>query len=284
MVRRARPEEREAVAAYIARRNADPASHIGYCGTQASEVAHALDTLWDEASWHTLFVVAEDGGRLVGVCGVDADRASGHGEVWGPFGEAAIADRLWPALLDLAPQDLTRFSLFAEVRNEAVLGFARTHGFEPRTGQWILSFAPSQLAGLPASPDLVEPDGAAVAALHDQLFPGTYYDGRELLKRQNAHRRLFAAQVAGRLVGYLYAEAEPAFGEGRIEFVGVTEAARGRGIGAQLLAEGLRWLFGFEGMGPITLCVGEDNPAAIGLYRKVGFGVTHHMAHFQFTR
>ncbi len=82
------------------------------------------------------------------------------------------------------------------------------------------------------------------------------------------------------LLGYIYVEAEPEFGEANIEFFGVDQAKRGQGIGKQLLSGALKWLFSFESITSITLCVSAENRNAIELYKKVGFQLEHELYYF----
>ncbi len=83
------------------------------------------------------------------------------------------------------------------------------------------------------------------------------------------------------LLGYLYAEAEPKFAEGSIEFFGVISSSRNKGIGAALLASGLQWLFSFPTIDEVSLCVQSDNLKAIRLYKSLGFQVEHELTLFE---
>ncbi|ASN03829.1 GNAT family N-acetyltransferase [Virgibacillus necropolis] len=83
------------------------------------------------------------------------------------------------------------------------------------------------------------------------------------------------------LQGYLYAEAEPGFAEGSVEFFGVNPIARGGGLGSALLAKGIQWLFSFQAIEEISLCVSSDNEKAIHLYKKIGFKVEQELIVFE---
>ncbi|RKQ17119.1 GNAT family N-acetyltransferase [Oceanobacillus bengalensis] len=78
----------------------------------------------------------------------------------------------------------------------------------------------------------------------------------------------------------MYVEAEPTYGEGNIEFFAVKESERGKGLGGQLLAVGLNWLFIFDTIDIITLCVNSSNEKAIRLYEQVGFKRKHELSFF----
>ncbi|MDQ3771736.1 MAG: GNAT family N-acetyltransferase, partial [Actinomycetota bacterium] len=77
------------------------------------------------------------------------------------------------------------------------------------------------------------------------------------------------------VLGYVYLEVDDSTGSASLEFVGTTEAARGRGIGADLVRTGLHWMFGFDSVSETWLVVDEDNPGAQHLYRSLGWTEVH---------
>ena len=96
----------------------------------------------------------------------------------------------------------------------------------------------------------------------------------------NQHRKVFVVINHGILQGYIYVEAEPEFGEASIEFFTVESSEREKGIGKQLLMGALKWIFTFENIEAITLCVNSARTNAINLYKKVGFQHLHDMCSF----
>lgn len=116
--------------------------------------------------------------------------------------------------------------------------------------------------------------------LHDKTFPNTYYDGEEIISRLNNHRKVFVCKEAKELTGYIYVEAEPEFDEGSIEFFAVNESQRGKGIGCYLLTMALRWLFSFNSIDSVSLCVNSKNEKAINLYKMAGFKEKHQLSYF----
>ncbi len=110
-----------------------------------------------------------------------------------------------------------------------------------------------------------------VQLLHNKVFPNTYYSGNKIIERLNDHRKVFVDKKDNKLMGYIYVEVNPAFGEGSIEFFAVDEAQRGKGIGNKLLIIALKWLFTFDSVDDITLYVNSTNEKALNLYKMVGF-------------
>jgi mycothiol synthase len=82
------------------------------------------------------------------------------------------------------------------------------------------------------------------------------------------------ASLDGTDVGFVVGDAA-----GWIAQLGVVPAARGRGIGAQLIGAAVRRMRA-AGEDTITLNVNVDNPHAIGLYRRIGFTRTGRRAKY----
>jgi putative acetyltransferase len=76
----------------------------------------------------------------------------------------------------------------------------------------------------------------------------------------------------GRVVGHVYVqrEAHPVTRHVATLGIGVAPDWRGRGVGAALMAEGIRWARSV-GVERLMLSVFPHNTAAIALYRKFGF-------------
>lgn len=77
-----------------------------------------------------------------------------------------------------------------------------------------------------------------------------------------------ADAAPGSLAGWIVMSAVGT--EADVMTIATTEAARGRGIGRTLLGEGIDWAID-QGASTIHLEVDENNAAALGLYRSLGF-------------
>ncbi|MDY0396647.1 GNAT family N-acetyltransferase [Virgibacillus halophilus] len=118
--------------------------------------------------------------------------------------------------------------------------------------------------------------------LHDQIFPDTYLNGREMIARLGEETSAFGlVDKSGEVLGYIYVEAYPEFFDGSIEFLGVNPSIRGEGVGNALLATGLQWLFSFETIEVISLCVNSNHSQAIHMYKKMGFVVEHELTLYE---
>jgi ribosomal-protein-alanine N-acetyltransferase len=112
-------------------------------------------------------------------------------------------------------------------------------------------------------------DAAAIATLHAASFHRGWSEDeieRMMLDRNVLTHR---ATLGGRLIGFIMSRMVA--GEAEILSVAVAPARRGKGLARRLLDLHLRRLAGL-GTRAIFLEVGEDNAAALKLYRRAGFG------------
>lgn len=266
------------VANFIAELNNHEASHIGYCGKDKAEIAAYIK---EDIPVHN-FVCLYDQERLVGVLGGEPDEESGFVEIWGPFVLTEHKDsleKMWKKFQGTLPPEIHTIYLFQNKENKMVCDFATNQGFTKTSEEVILNFSRKKVDLLKnasineLTPELYE----AMKTLHDHTFPGTYYSGKQILQQQNDNRRVFVITEKEELCGYIYVEAEPEFGDGSIEFFAVNEKKRGRGIGQKLLQSALKWIFSFESIESVTLCVNSNNTNALKLYKKVGFEWQHNL-------
>ncbi len=123
-------------------------------------------------------------------------------------------------------------------------------------------------------------DEAAWLALNARAFGGHPEQGRwtskDLALREGEPwfdpAGFFLAERDGQAAGFHWTKIHPAAAGpvGEVYVIGTDPAARGTGLGAALTLVGLRYLRS-RGAGRVMLYVDEDNAAAIGLYRSLGF-------------
>lgn len=267
-----------AVAELISQLNNLPDHHVGYCGTVSEEIEHTLLNEFSDLPFEESFAAAYENDRLVGIVGLDVDKDAQSAELWGPFIHHErwdeIAQKLWECLLTGLPIKVQTIYGFYDVKNENGRKFMRRLGASNKGEHTILTIAQKNShSHIPYITEISKEHYKPFQALHEQVFPNAYYSAEEMMRKQNNEEKLFIAVQNSEFLGYIFCEANPNFGEGDIHFVAVSENARNRGIGRALLEKGLQFLFSFEDIKEITLCVNSENEAAIKLYEKVGFEV-----------
>lgn len=276
-IRPIREEELALASALVAEQQAEPSTHICYLSPQAQDIAEDLRGL-DPIGIQSV-LVAVDGDRLLGLLGAEWDEDPPRVWWWGPFvfDRAEDPDNVANALLDhghaLLPDTVTQEELGPDDRNTFVAELAQARGFEPDDASVVLTR--EALGGDGAEADgpsitpFAEEHRQAVAALHEHCFAGAHLPGERI--DEGEHRLvLVATDAQDGLLGYVAANRETD-GSGYIDFVGVAEEARGRGIGGALVESAAAELNKRHGCETINLTVREHNTAARRLYARLGF-------------
>lgn len=262
---------------FVAHLNSDGAHHIGFFGEGEAEVRLALAECLippDEG-----FRLAYEEDRLVGVLGIDADPEISRAWHFGPIVNhedwQEIADLLYAEVVILIPAGIRDYDLFCDERNTNLEGFALRHGFPLRSENAVLTLERGNYkpaANRMARVSEYQPHFfVQFEKLHRELFPTPYLTARQMVEKQNDYHRLLLAVEDGQLLGYHFCKIEPDSESGYIDFIGTDASARGRGIGAELLASGVDWMLTVPTTKKINLTVNADNEAARTLYEKFGF-------------
>jgi len=269
------------VSTFIAELNNIETSHIGYCGKEQQSIANDLMEEFD-IPFTDSFVLAFEQDQLIGVVGFDADLESEYAEIWGPFireGYAHITMSLWSEMEKLIPKKIKQLEMFPNIENTICIKLAQELNFEKMSTESILQFSSLYKEKLKETPliEIDEKHFADMIKLHDETFPNTYYSGRQIIERMNDIQKVFILTNDDTLLGYIYVEVEPEFGDASIEFFAVKPSERGKGIGSKLILGALKWIFTFESIETVVLCVNGENKNAIHLYKKVGFEEEHRL-------
>lgn len=267
----------EELVSFAARLNRDGAHHIGFFGEGEADVRASLaECLIPPADG---FRLAYEGDRLVGVFGVDADPEINRAWLFGPLVEHedwhTIADQLYAEVLALIPVDIRDYDLFCDVQNIHVQAFAARHGFPLSSENAVMTLRREDYQpAVKRQTQIVvyqEEFFEQFEKLHKTLFPNAYFTARQIVEKIDENHQLFLAMEDGQLLGYHFGKTEPESESAYIDFIGTDAAARGRGIGADLLAAGIDWMLSAPSTKKISLTVNADNVSARSLYEKFGF-------------
>ena len=268
-------ESLDTVATFIARMQQDFTHHIPYFGSTADDIAASIQE-W--ADWQNRILLAYDSGQLMGFIGADSSDETQRAWIHGPFIDHVDwhprADALYLAAIDqIIPSGLKSFEVFGDARHHNLQAFAQRHHFDTIVSATSLGLKRDQINALPQLPPaspLAPHQHAAFADLHNTIFPTTYYTGQELIQQLDEHHQAFVIATDDQLQGYIFAKLDNG-GEGYIDFLGVTEAARGQGFGTRLIATASQWLMAFPQAQEVALTVQAENTGAIHLYTRIGF-------------
>lgn len=249
-----------------------PERHVIYLAESAGDILMELE----ETAHHVASLVAEtDAGAVEGWLIGDVDDELGR--VWwlGPFVAAdewqPLATELLHRCRALLPSGVDQEEMAVDARFTELQPWAEAEGFETiASGSWVLSLDADVDVG-PCGID-VRPagsDDAELVTLHERLFRNSHTTGRRLIESTDDRHLRLIAESEGELVGYVAVERQ-GNAEGYIDFLGVTETRRGRGIGRELVRAGVAALRDL-GVTDVHLTVREENDGARRLYDSLGF-------------
>ncbi len=269
-----------AMAAMAAPLQREPRTHVLYLGMDPATIEAELDGL-DCEPWSC---VAVDDDRIIGWVVGDVDPEMGR--VWwhGPFVAEGGADVVASAMLDTCRRSLaasiTQEELAFDARAEALGRWATTQGFVSEPGSVVLTLDEAGIDRLAPPTRVVRPigpdDTAAVAAMHDDLFPDTHTTGAALVASADPTHPRLVVDHGGGVAGYVAVEQDED-GSGYVDFLGVDPAQRRGGLGAELVRAAVQALAAIDAR-PVHLTVREANAGARELYASLGF-VEERIAH-----
>jgi ribosomal protein S18 acetylase RimI-like enzyme len=275
------------IAKFIAVQNKMASKHCGYCGEMENEILHSLKEDLSDVPYQESFVLAYENDFLVGVVGFDADLENRNAEIWGPFirhsEHQQITKELWDFLLQLISQRIETVHFFISTDHTDLKQFL-THNnmIDQKSKHTILSITKEAITtttSVKNIKELTEKNKNDFKSLHDTHFPSTYYNSQQIIERLNEFHKVFVYQIEDEVVGYIYVEIQPQFGEGSIEFFAVDEMHREKGIGVQLLTYAVTWMLSNPHLKHIDLCVNNENKLALHLYKKIGFAIQKELFH-----
>jgi ribosomal protein S18 acetylase RimI-like enzyme len=262
---------------FVSRLNSDVKHHIGFFGEGDADVRSSLaECLIPPGDG---FRMAYEGKRLVGIFGVDADPEVDRAWLFGPLVEhtdwVQIADQLYAEIVPLVPAGIHDYDIFCDEQNSSVADFALRHGFSLRSENAVMilerkNYHPTAKMNSEII-DYQENFFEQLKNIHRNLFPNAYFTARQMMEKQDQNHRLYLAVEHGQLLGYHFCKIEPESKSGYVDFIGTDLSARGRGLGADLLASGVDWILSAPSTMKISLTVNADNEAVRGLYQKFGF-------------
>ncbi len=274
-IRPASADDLDRVLDLLTREQQDPARACIFLGTQRDGILAELDDL--ETDWRATLRVAErEDGEIVGAVLSDWDRDLGRGWIHGPWVAGdwpRLAGELLDAALASAPPEVLSHELGADVAHTDLAALAAARGWSTSEISHVyVADRPTVEAWPPEDPRVRAPrpgDAAAIGPLHDREFPHTYYPLDRVLAGAASGDLLVGVADDGGFLGYAVGRVQ-ADGEGYLDYLAVTDDARGRGVGEALLATVGRWIAAASPRGTLHLTVQDHRAPAVSLYERLG--------------
>jgi ribosomal protein S18 acetylase RimI-like enzyme len=275
ILRRATEGDSDSMAALVSERCALPGFRCLHTwqGEEQSELVEAFRSHAD--SEEHAHVVLLDGDTMIGVAGAEFDRDLGCAWLHGPVVAAEAmegAPALLAFLLSVLPPGIHRWQVFLEAANGFTRELYAERGFEERDRRYLGYMLDGYIASeeSPFSEEVLQ--GADHDAFFDlllALFPKPYWTRERMLAMQGDAMELVVRHDGGELTGFAVVYMEPGTAVGEVQYLGVRETHRGKGLGRSLLADGVAWLRE-RGATRVRLNAAAGADAALHLYEIPG--------------
>jgi len=273
VIRMAEEKDLEAVTQLSFRRNQEEKYRVAYCCRGLEHIRNDYKFMMERPEH--LVLVAEAEGRIEGVLGLFCMNEIHRQDCCGPFveddflftGTALIeeAKRLRPGY---------KFNFYFHKHNQNYLHMAQILGAKMNGLEHTMKIKREDV--LPISPNpLVRPikeeEYEQLRILHEQIFPGLYLSGSELVEGIGEEYQVFVIHDESGLCAYGVLKIPEDNKHGIAEVFAVEEHHRGNGYGRMVVKEVLRQGFFQYGYDDLTLIADDDNIVARTLYESVGF-------------
>jgi GNAT superfamily N-acetyltransferase len=271
----------------IANQNNNPENHCIQSDTSDDYRSIRKEMIHLVSDAGICFMMAFQNDELIGTLGCELDEELGRGWTRGPFVTKKvdewenIASVLLQGLQNTLPSTIRWLDSFLNIANERGNKFYFAHGFQQlRLVHVYVAVTFENPLGNSSICESINPLQAQnFIALHESIFTQTYATGQRILDKLGDDHQVFVYTQGDEILGYLYAAIEEDSGDGSVEFVGVREDTRGKGIGRLLLQTALHWLFEVEKVRQVTLVVNDNLTNARSLYESVGFRLKYTGVH-----
>lgn len=273
---------------FIGSINKHPEKNIGYLGEETIEIEESLREDFTEEDMEKAFILAYEDNELVGVLGIDIDEEKGVGEALGPFIESdnykGMEMELFIEINKVLSPSIKRINMYFHKDNKMCRELSEKLLGEYLKDIYYMSLHKEKFKEIAneEGKELREEDYNDFIKLHKDIFKDSYYNGKDIINRLNKNRKIFVLKDEV-LRGYIYVEYKEKFKEGTVEFIGVKEELRGKGIGKKLLSLGVNWLFSKKNLESIKLTTSIDNKAFY-LYKSLGFNVEKTLSYYKINR
>jgi ribosomal protein S18 acetylase RimI-like enzyme len=268
------------VLTFIAAEQAHPDRGTTMLGEERDGIAAELDDL--EPDWRTSLRAVREDGRLVAAVVGDWDAELGRAWIHGPWVADGDAD-LWArwsrplveSVLAQLPDGIEDWELAADASHVLMASLGADLGLAPSEANHVYTVDAATVAGWRAPAGEVRTatsaDRETIRPLHDQEFPATYAPVETLLPDEPDGKYVVAVAFDGdTFLGYAAGRVQPD-GEGYLDFIAVSDEARGRGTGRALMAAVCRPVLDASTTGKVHLTVQDHREPARAMYEALGF-------------
>jgi len=224
------------------------------------------------------YLLLEQGGSLFGAMGAEYDTSLGRAWLHGPHvlldDWDRGAERLFHELLAMLPAEVEYLTAYVNTRNSRARAFFVARGFSERDTEshefWLVPAQDRRVVENRVV-DLESAHRDSFSELYESLFPAAYYSSDRVVEMMGRSHHVVVVADGNEVLGFAVAASEVEGALGEVQFLGVREDCRGRGLGRDLLQSAVDWLIDEAHAPRVSLNVDADLGTARNLYESVGF-------------
>lgn len=265
----------KALSFFLSNINKQKKFHIGYCGQNSEEIYQTLKADFIDENGNIKFLIVKSNrGEIVAAIGLDIDESSA--EVWGPFNQTlsmSVQHELWKQLLYANPT-VKSFQFFINQENKQQQMFMYELQAEKTGEHFILEIKQQNFEKVCEKKSVLytQDDFQAFEKLHQETFPGTYYNAKTITDRLSDKNILKVLKTeSNELQGYAYYEVDPKMEDASLEYISIASTYQNQGLGTMMLREVLTEMFSYPQINNIRLTVNNTTSQANHVYIKAGF-------------
>ena len=277
-IRCAERDDLHQLAEWLCHVSSDPRSQClhSWSGEDPRALAERLTGYMEDSELQ--YLLLEQSGELIGAMGAEYDTSLRRAWLHGPHvlldDWDRTADRLMQHLLILLPPEVDHLTVYVNTQNTRARSFYAARGFTERdTASHEFWLTPPWKRGAVHGcvVDLGPEHRDSFRSLYASLFPAAYYSAVRVIEMIGRSHHVVVAAKGSEVLGFAVAAAEVPAALGEVQFLGVREDCRGRGLGKDLLQSAVDWLSHEARVSRISLNVDADLNMARELYESVGF-------------
>jgi len=277
-VRCAERDDLGRLAQWLCRVCSDPESQClhSWSGESTDALRERLAGYLDDSELQ--YLLLERPGELSGAMGAEYDTSLGRAWLHGPHvlldDWGGNAERLFHDLVAMLPTEVEHLTAYVNTRNSRARAFFGAHGFSERDTEshefWLV---PSKDRGSVEgrAVDLRSEHRDSFSALYESLFPAAYYSSDRVVEMIGRSHHVVVVADGSDVLGFAVSASEVEGSLGEVQFLGVREDCRRRGLGRELLQSAVNWLVDVAHAPRVSLNVDADLGTARDLYESVGF-------------
>lgn len=220
-----------------------------------------------------LFLINEVG-YIRGVLGIEVDEEAFYADILILHSTGMYLKKLWDYCVQINKKRVKKYQILCDKNKEFIKDFCVTNNFIEKDYDVIFELKLSKNESdyddkYESIHEVSQQDFNEVIELHDTIFPKTFINGNAIITSLNETKKIFVYKQNSIVLGYIYIDINKEVS--KIEFLGVREDFRNKGIGSLLIKFIGYILSNKYDIKSLKLDVNSSNKQAIALYKKLGW-------------